>query len=120
MMYIPPSEPDIKVNEQYFENSGTKRPEDILSDGAPAEKPDIKINTDAAYFKWRASQEAQQQSRKQKLRNIRIRNFRMKRLYAVRVLEDEFAQEQEQHPHRKKGKRDASSILKDLIFGKEE
>ena len=27
MMYIPPSEPDIKVNEQYFENSGTKRPE---------------------------------------------------------------------------------------------
>ena len=36
------------------------------------------------------------------------------------VLEDEFAQEQEQHPHRKKEKRDASSILKDLIFGKEE
>ena len=36
------------------------------------------------------------------------------------VLEDEFAQEQEQHPHRKKEKRDASSNLKDLIFGKEE
>ena len=52
MIYTPPSSPEIKVNEQYFENSGTKKPEDILREPAPAEKPDIKINTNAAYFKW--------------------------------------------------------------------
>ena len=48
MIYTPPSSPEIKVNEQYFENSGTKKPEDILCEPAPAEKPDIKINTNAA------------------------------------------------------------------------
>ena len=52
MIYTPPSSPEIKVNEQYFENSGTKKPEDILCEPAPAEKPDIKINTNAAYFKY--------------------------------------------------------------------
>ena len=120
MMYIPPSEPDIKVNEQYFENSGTKRPEDILSDGAPAEKPDIKINTDAAYFKWKASQEAQQAEPETETQEHPNPEFPDEASIRRAVLEDEFAQEQEQHPHRKKEKRDASSILKDLIFGKEE
>ena len=38
MIYTPPSSPEIKVNEQYFENSGTKKPEDILCEPAPAEK----------------------------------------------------------------------------------
>ena len=28
MIYTPPSSPEIKVNEQYFENSGTKKPEE--------------------------------------------------------------------------------------------
>lgn len=37
MIYTPPSSPEIKVNEQYFENSGTKKPEDILCEPAPAE-----------------------------------------------------------------------------------
>ena len=120
MMYIPPSEPDIKVNEQYFENSGTKRPEDILSDGAPAEKPDIKINTDAAYFKWKASQEAQQAEPETETQEHPNPEFPDEASIRRAVLEDEFAQEQEQHPHRNKEKRDASSILKDLIFGKEE
>lgn len=120
MMYIPPSEPDIKVNEQYFENSGTKRPEDILSDGAPAEKPDIKINTDAAYFKWKASQEAQQAEPETETQEHPNPEFPDEASIRRAVLEDEFAQEQEQHPHWKKEKRDASSILKDLIFGKEE
>lgn len=87
MIYTPPSSPEIKVNEQYFENSGTKKPEDILCEPAPAEKPDIKINTNAAYFKWRESQKQKRmvRSRQQMQRMvpeeracIQIRNFRMK------------------------------------------
>ena len=126
MMYIPPSEPDIKVNEQYFENSGTKRPEDILSDGAPVEKPDIKINTNAAYFKWKASQEAQQKHPESGTESTEEQQeypnpeFPDETSIRRAVREDELLQEQEQYENRKKEKRDASSILKDLIFGKEE
>ena len=126
MMYIPPSEPDIKVNEQYFENSGTKRPEDILSDGAPVEKPDIKINTNAAYFKWKASQEAQQKHPESGTESTEEQQeypnpeFPDEASIRRAVREDELLQEQEQSENRKKEKRDASSILKDLIFGKEE
>lgn len=126
MMYIPPSEPDIKVNEQYFENSGTKRPEDILSDGAPVEKPDIKINTNAAYFKWKASQEAQQKHPESGTESTEEQQeypnpeFPDEASIRRAVREDELLQEQEQYENRKKEKRDASSILKDLIFGKEE
>ena len=126
MMYIPPSEPDIKVNEQYFENSGTKRPEDILSDGALVEKPDIKINTNAAYFKWKASQEAQQKHPESGTESTEEQQeypnpeFPDEASIRRAVREDELLQEQEQYENRKKEKRDASSILKDLIFGKEE
>lgn len=126
MMYIPPSEPDIKVNEQYFENSGTKRLEDILSDGAPVEKPDIKINTNAAYFKWKASQEAQQKHPESGTESTEEQQeypnpeFPDEASIRRAVREDELLQEQEQYENRKKEKRDASSILKDLIFGKEE
>ena len=126
MMYIPPSEPDIKVNEQYFEKSGTKRPEDILSDGAPVEKPDIKINTNAAYFKWKASQEAQQKHPESGTESTEEQQeypnpeFPDEASIRRAVREDELLQEQEQYENRKKEKRDASSILKDLIFGKEE
>lgn len=126
MMYIPPSEPDIKVNEQYFENSGTKRPEDILSDGVPVEKPDIKINTNAAYFKWKASQEAQQKHPESGTESTEEQQeypnpeFPDEASIRRAVREDELLQEQEQYENRKKEKRDASSILKDLIFGKEE
>ena len=126
MMYSPPSEPDIKVNEQYFENSGTKRPEDILSDGAPVEKPDIKINTNAAYFKWKASQEAQQKHPESGTESTEEQQeypnpeFPDEASIRRAVREDELLQEQEQYENRKKEKRDASSILKDLIFGKEE
>ena len=126
MMYIPPSEPDIKVNEQYFENSGTKRPEDILSDGAPVEKPDIKINTNAAYFKWKASQEAQQKHPESGTESTEEQQeypnpeFPDEASIRRAVREDELLQEQEHYENRKKEKRYASSILKDLIFGKEE
>ena len=65
MIYTSLSSPEIKVNEQYFENSGTKKPEDILCEPAPAEKPDIKINTNAAYFKWRESQNAKADGQEQ-------------------------------------------------------
>lgn len=126
MMYIPPSEPDIKVNEQYFENSGTKRPEELAREPLPAEKPDIKINTDAAYFKWKASQGAEQNGQEtdeestgdeQQYPNPEFPNEESIR---QAVLEDEFVQEREQIQNRKREKRDASAILKDLIFGREE
>lgn len=125
MMYIPPSAPDIKVNDQYFENSGTKRPEDIMSEAAPIEKPDIKINTDAAYFKWKASQQAQQEQsdeEKDDSQEILHPNPEFPDEASIRqaVLEDELAAEQERSTRRKKEKRDASEILKDLIFGREE
>ncbi|MFR5701556.1 MAG: hypothetical protein ACLUD0_06600 [Eubacterium ramulus] len=71
MMYIPPSEPDIKVNEQYFENSGTKRPEDILSDGAPAKNRISRSIPMRLILSGKPVRRHSRQSRKQKLRNIR-------------------------------------------------
>ena len=51
---------DIKVNEAYFEKSGKTAPEErIMETAAAVEKPDIRINTNAAYFKWKAKQNAQ-------------------------------------------------------------
>lgn len=126
MMYIPPSEPDIKINEQYFENSGTKRPEELAREPLPAEKPDIKVNTNAAYFKWKASQEAEQGGQEseadtaEELQEHPNPEFPDEESIRQAVLADEFAEEQEQIQHRKKEKRDASAILKDLIFGREE
>lgn len=90
MMYIPPSEPDIKVNEQYFENSGTKRPEDILSDGAPVENrisrsiPMQLILSGKQVRKHSRSIRKVVQNQQRNSRNIRILNFRMKHPYAVR------------------------------------
>lgn len=126
MMYIPPSEPDIKVNEQYFENSGTKKPEELAREPLPAEKPDIRINTNAAYFKWKASQETEQSGQEgetdtaEEPQEHPNPEFPDEESIRQAVLADELAREQEQIQHRKKEKRDASAILKDLIFGREE
>lgn len=128
MIYTPPSSPEIKVNEQYFENSGTKKPEDILCEPAPAEKPDIKINTNAAYFKWRESQNAKADGQEQIAdaadgsggESVHPNpEFPDEESIRQAVLADEFAAEQAQNTARKKEKRDAGSLLKDLIFGKE-
>ena len=128
MIYTPPSSPEIKVNEQYFENSGTKRPEEVLREPAPAEKPDIKINTDAAYFKWRESQKAKENGQEQTADAVDTSDgevehpnpeFPDEESIRQAVLADEFATEQAQNAARKKEKRDAGSLLKDLIFGKE-
>ncbi|WP_455191385.1 hypothetical protein [Eubacterium ramulus] len=128
MIYTPPSSPEIKVNEQYFENSGTKKPEDILREPAPAEKPDIKINTNAAYFKWRESQNAKTDGQEQTAdaadgsgeESVHPNpEFPDEESIRQAVLADEFAAEQAQNTARKKEKRDAGSLLKDLIFGKE-
>lgn len=128
MIYTPPSGPEIKVNEQYFENSGTKKPEDILCEPAPAEKPDIKINTNAAYFKWRESQNAKADGQEQTAdaadgsggESVHPNpEFPDEESIRQAVLADEFAAEQAQNTARKKEKRDAGSLLKDLIFGKE-
>ncbi len=62
MFYTSASMPaaDIKVNEEYFEKTGKPVPDegDEIK-AAAAEKPDIRINTNAAYFKWKAEQGAE-------------------------------------------------------------
>ena len=61
MFYTSLASADVKVNDAYFEKSGKPTPEETARKAAePAEKPDIKINTDAAYFKWKAEQEAKE------------------------------------------------------------
>lgn len=125
MVYIPPSEPDIKINEQYFENSGTKNPEKMAGESLAVEKPDIKVNTDAAYFKWRESQKNQtdtENAPEEANASQEYPNPEFPDEASIRraVEADEFAEEKEAYSHRKKEKRDAGSILKDLIFGKEE
>ena len=128
MIYTPPSSPEIKVNEQYFENSRMKKPEEMLREPVPAEKPDIKINTDAAYFKWRESQKAKENGQEQTADAVDTSDgdvehpnpeFPDEESIRQAVLADEFAAEQAQNAARKKEKRDAGSLLKDLIFGKE-
>lgn len=47
---------EIKVNEEYFEKTGMPRRETPDDSSAPAEKPDIKVDTNAAYFKWKEEQ----------------------------------------------------------------
>ncbi len=59
MVYTPASDPEVKVNELYFEKAGKPVPKDSPIAETAAEKPDIKINKDAAYFKWKESQEKQ-------------------------------------------------------------
>ena len=77
-------------------------------------KPDIKINTNATYFKWRESQNAKADGQEQtadarmvpeERACIQIRNFRMKNPSDQAVLADEFAAEQAQNTARKKEKR---------------
>lgn len=50
---------------------------------------------------------------------IQIQEFPDEESIRQAVLADEFAAEQAQNTARKKEKRDAGSLLKDLIFGKE-
>ena len=50
---------EIKVNEAYFDRSGNAAPEETEKPAAAAERPDIRINTNAAYFKWKAQQAAE-------------------------------------------------------------
>lgn len=129
MIYTPPSSPEIKVNEQYFENSGTKKPEDILCEPAPAEKPDIKINTNAAYFKWRESQNAKADGQEQtadaadgsggeerasKSGISGMKNPSVRRFWQMNLRQ---SRHRIQPGKRKNGM--PGSLLKDLIFGKE-
>lgn len=65
MFYTSASMPaaDIKVNEEYFEKSGRPVPDEgTRVQTAAAEKPDIRINTNAAYFKWKAKQDAENEA----------------------------------------------------------
>lgn len=50
----------IYVNPEYFEKTGTPLPGTKTgASEVPAEKPEIRVNTDAAYFKWKEQQEAE-------------------------------------------------------------
>lgn len=58
--YTGASAPDIKVNALYFEKTGKPMPGQETASPTEAgnpPKPDIKVNTDAAYFKWKESQQ---------------------------------------------------------------
>lgn len=128
MIYTPPSSPEIKVNEQYFENSGTKKPEDILCEPAPAEKPGILrsiqmqliLNGGKVRRKSGWSEQTADAADGSGGESVHPNpEFPDEESIRQAVLADEFAAEQAQNTARKKEKRDAGSLLKDLIFGKE-
>ena len=82
----------------------------------------------AAYFKWRESQNAKADGQEQTAdaadgsggESVHPNpEFPDEESIRQAVLADEFAAEQAQNTARKKEKRDAGSLLKDLIFGKE-
>ena len=63
-IYTPAVSADIKINEEYFEKAGIS-PEDAKSGYVPpveplrAEKPEVKVNLNAEYFKRKAALEAE-------------------------------------------------------------
>lgn len=66
-----PSGAQIHINEEYFEKTGKERPDAAPTEEAeakplPVEKPDIRVNMDSPYFKWKAQQEAQQKKEQEK------------------------------------------------------
>lgn len=56
--HIPAQAVDVKVNEEYFKKAGKEAPKAAAADGTATEKPEVVVNQDAAYFKWKAQQEA--------------------------------------------------------------
>lgn len=53
----------VRVDEEYFEKPGAAKPEAVMTEpAAPTEQPDIVINKDAAYFKWKEEQEKKKAS----------------------------------------------------------
>ena len=60
-VYTPATQADVKINEKYQDKTGTSAGGQGPASSAPAaEKPDIVVNKDAAYFKWKESQKAQE------------------------------------------------------------
>lgn len=97
-IYTPPSAVEVKVNESYFEKSGRAVPGDAPASPLPAEKPDVIVNKNAAYFKWKAQQEAGAE--------------------ADEIAETEaFASLEAAEEH--EAGRDAKTILKTIIFGRD-
>lgn len=62
-LFIPAVNPDIKVNPDYFAKSGKQWPDDEMVDfdiSEPIpERADVRVNKDAAYFKWKEKQQEQ-------------------------------------------------------------
>lgn len=118
MIYTPPSSADVKVNELYFEKAGKPVPGESPVTEAAAVKPDIKVNKDAAYFKWKESQEKQGEDTQEEEVEHPNPDFPDEESIRQAVLADELAEEQEQYNHRKESP-GAGKILKNIIFGKE-
>ncbi|MCC8017540.1 MAG: hypothetical protein LIO39_02880 [Lachnospiraceae bacterium] len=54
----------VRVDEEYFEKPGAAKPEAVMTEpAAPTEQPDIVVNKDAAYFKWKEEQEKQKEQK---------------------------------------------------------
>ena len=68
-IYTPAVSADIKINEGYFEKAGIS-PEDAKAGYVPAsapltaEKPEVKVNLNAEYFKRKAAMEAKEEEEK--------------------------------------------------------
>lgn len=130
-VYTPASAADVKVNETYFEKSGKAVPgAEAEASGAPAEKPDIKINRDAPYFKWKAEQEAKAEKKEKGdieqeavLEDAAAEapepEFPDEEAIRQAVLADELSWENGQEEQRNRELPSAGHILKTIIFGKE-
>lgn len=127
MVYTPPSAADVKVNTLYFEKAGKAVPEQNPAAPVPAEKPDIRVNKDAAYFKWKESQGGEKNpAEPYETAEVLVQTaedacepkqeFPSEEEIMRAVMEDELAMEREKDAEMEK--QSAGSILKNLIFGK--
>lgn len=114
--YTPASSADVKVNELYFEKAGKPVPGQAgAQPEIPAQKPDIKINTDAAYFKWK---EEQNPDAAEPEREPEKEAFPDEEAIRRAVMEDELEMMSESEDEKEKGTSEVGTILKNLIFGK--
>ncbi|MCD8132569.1 MAG: hypothetical protein LUE19_01790 [Clostridiales bacterium] len=128
---------DVRVNGEYLKKTGQSA-EEPVSESAPvqAEKPDIKINKNAAYFKWKEEQEktepgadaeedtaADGQGKPESDEEASEEpnpDFPDEEAIMRAVLEDERMAEAEREGVSVHGKHGAGGILRTLIFGKDE
>ena len=130
-LYSPSSSARVNVNPDYFEKAGKEVPEEGMSgmmpEKAPVEKPDVKVNTNAAYFKWKAQQDGADpetgtadETENRSDPDGSTQEFPDEEAIRQAVLQDELAMEAENAEKNSKAGSSAGSILKTLLFGKDE